>query len=94
MSSFKRVATEMPLAHPRILRTDRLCIGSIRVTYQLLDEQGDSIRYAVQLSTDAECRCVSLGGDLQHAVDVYGALVKGGVTPCTLADVVEDLSER
>ena len=58
------------------------------VTYQLLE---CNARYFVKCLLGKDCAVVPLGSSIGTAVHLFEALVAGAVTPCTAADVVEDL---
>lgn len=72
---------------------ERVCItvGNTAVTLRLFRLWVAQAQYYAELSTDSERCCAYLGERCEHARSIFRLLVKGGVTPCTLYDIVNDL---
>lgn len=65
--------------------------GSIEVKVTLLAHaEGVGHRYQILLEQPGECARCDLGDALVPAKKLFFDIVFGGVTACTLADVVED----
>lgn len=72
---------------------ERVCItvGNTAVTLRLFRLRVAQAQYYAELSADNERCCAYLGERCEGARSVFRVLVKGGVTPCTLRDIVNDL---
>ena len=65
--------------------------GSIEIRAVLLEyPEGANKRYGIRLEQAEECVTCELASDLLQARRLFFDVVFGGVTACTLCDVVED----
>ena len=74
-----------------LLVRDTVTVAGLRPRYYLWRDAGN---YRVEVQLGREWAEENLGEDLILAVDCYRAIRKGGVTPCALSDVVEELRKR
>lgn len=74
-----------------LLVSDTVRVKGYRPRYYLWRDAGN---YRVEVQLGREWAVEDLGEDLTLAVDCYRAIRKGGVTPCALADVVEELVQK
>ena len=74
-----------------LLVSDTVKVKGYRPRYYLWRDAGN---YRVEVQLGREWAEEDLGGDLTFAADCYRAIRKGGVTPCALSDVVEELRKR
>ena len=76
------------------LRENTVCVGQKTLTYRLLATTKEPCEFLVMLSEGSGAWLAkSLGKELTVAETVYALLVKHTVTPCHLAELVEDLLE-
>ncbi len=78
--------TEMDLAE------DHIYFGGMHLDYRLIAVQADGVRhFSVFIAKDGEKAVADVGGVLFRAMEIYQRIVRGGVTPCTLEEVIADL---
>ena len=66
-------------------------VGNETVKARLLETQaGLQKQYSIALQQEDECKTCEVGEDLVRARALFLQVVFGGVTVCTLQDVVED----
>ena len=51
----------------------------------------DGALFRIEVSSEQESGEMCAGCDLLRALDYYQRILRGGVTPCTLGDIEEDL---
>ena len=73
------------------LREEYANVGSIVVRYRLWMYRASLVRYAVEVSTEAETRFAYLRCNFADAARLFILLFEGTVTPCTVSDILEDL---
>lgn len=80
-------------SHPKVLAETSLGLLSLNITYRLEwgRENGEN-GFWISVETADDAARVRVGDDVTHAVSCYEQIKKGGVTPCTLREVLEDLS--
>ncbi len=67
--------------------------GQIVVKASLIARrEGMVARYGIMLEQEDECGVCDLGTELPFAKQLFFDVVSGGVTACTLADIVQDRS--
>lgn len=66
---------------------DELCI---KYGFYEIGVREMKTQYAIGVSTDSEECFVSVGDDRESALFLCEAVISGGVTPCTLHDIVSD----
>ncbi len=74
----------------RTIREETVVYRGLCLQYQLLQDAKKG-GYSLAVTLGKEQVSVALGEDFSFAGDCYRLARDGGVTPCTLADVVEDL---
>ena len=74
-----------------LVREEYATVGSIVVRYRLWMYRASLVRYAVEVSTEAETRFAYLGSDFADAARLFTLLCEGTVTPCTVSDILEDV---
>ena len=84
-------ATKEQNKEKELLVKDTVTVKGFRPRYFLWRDAGN---YRVEVQLGREWAEEDLGGDLTFAADCYRAIRKGGVTPCALSDVVEELRKR
>ena len=60
-------------------------------TCRLLATESEPAAFLIEIEFDEARRRVLLGEGFARAALIFEALVKGRVTPCTLADIIADL---
>ena len=75
----------------RILADETILYGGMLLRYRLIDTDDATGRFHLLAANGAECAEISVGDDIGFATDCYRSARDGGVTPCTLGDVVADL---
>ena len=75
----------------RILADDTTLCGGMLLRHRLIDTDDAAGRFHLLAANGAECTEISVGDDIVFATDCYRSVRDGGVTPCTLEEVVEDL---
>lgn len=75
-----------------LLCKERILITTETAEYRLYAD-GAEREYVFYLRFGKVRRTLALGTDLAYALDFYQSMVRGKVTPCTLGDILEDLSE-
>lgn len=76
----------------RILASETVACDGMSVRYRLIDAEGDSTRFRVSAASGSECAEAPVGNDVCFAADCFRSVRDGFVTPCTLGEVIEDLS--
>lgn len=74
----------------RTIQEETVVYQGLCLQYQLLQDAGKG-GYSLAVTLGKERVAVALGEDFFFAGECYRLARDGGVTPCTLADVVEDL---
>ena len=64
----------------------------IKYSFYEIGVHGMKPQYAIGISTAEEECFVSVGDDRESALFLCEAVISGGVTPCTLHDIVSDLA--
>lgn len=72
------------------IKEDEQIILGKRVVYRLYRSGGSVPLYEMEIATPDERESVPLGNNLGQAMDIYSAVFKGEVTPCTLKYIVYD----
>ena len=72
----------------RALHKEKKRIGDLSVCYELIEASGV---YLVTVSLEKEVSILCSGREERWVRRAFALLVEGGVTPCTAADVWEDL---
>ena len=68
-------------------------VGGRRIVYSLFDALTVSGRvYAVSACEMGYCELRTVGDDLENAYRLFRTVADGGVAPCTLNDVIDDIS--
>ena len=68
-------------------------LGGRRLVYSLFDAQTVNGRvYAVSACEMGYCELRTVGGDKENAYRLFRIIAEGGVAPCTLNDVLDDIS--
>ena len=79
------------------IKEEQICcatyrVGDIKVRASLLAaQQGVKHQYSILLEHEGERALCEIGTQMQLAKRMFFNVVFGGVTACTLSDVVEDL---
>ena len=74
------------------LTEDHIYFGGMHLSYRLLITVGERFHlYRIRAEFGEEFDEVEVGSDLSQAMFCYQSVVRGGVTPCTLEEVVRDL---
>ena len=81
------------ISHPKVLAQTSIGVCSMEVTYRLEwgREQGEN-GFWIVVETADDRAMARVGDDVCHAVFCYEQIKKGGVTPCTLQEILEELS--
>ena len=67
-------------------------VGNVTVKARLLETHaGLQKQYSIVLQQEDECKTCEVGSNFVHARALFLRVVFGGVTVCTLQDVVEDV---
>ena len=75
-----------------LLTEDHIYFGGMSLSYQLLIETEKRIHhFYIRIQKSEEQEIADVGTDLYRAIRWYRSIVDGTVTPCTLAEVLEDL---
>ncbi len=75
-----------------LLTEDHVYFGGMSLSYQLLIGTEKCIRhFYIRIQKSEEQEIADVGTDLFRAIRWYQSIVDGTVTPCTLAEVLEDL---
>ena len=75
----------------KLQRSDTLCVGGRTLYYALLLlSREDKTEFAIAIGDGFESELRLISEDLPSDA-VYEAIFMGGVTPCTLADVIDDM---
>ena len=74
-----------------ILADEGIRYGGMCLRYQLVDTGEIAERFHVIAVNGEERAEFPVGNDICFASDCYRAVRDGGVTPCTLGDVIADL---
>ena len=81
-------------ADPRVvytLREDHADFEGADLIYHLCELRfAEPSQYFIEVILDKERAAAYIGDNASAAKAFYAALVKGGVTPCTLLDIVQD----
>ena len=75
----------------RTLQIDAKEEGTLLLHYRLCVFDFATPQYYAEVALDTERCAVCLGEERAVATRIYAQLLQGGVTPCTLRDVVRDL---
>ncbi len=68
-------------------------VGEIEIKARLIARRVGLVQqYSIMLEQGGECTVCEIGSDPMSARKLFFDVVFGGVTACTLADVVEDLT--
>lgn len=77
------------------LMEESVSYGGMLLGYGLYLRTGKPVgEYAIRVTLKDQSDEITAGGDLAFAMDCYRSIVRGSVTPCTLADVMEDLTRQ
>lgn len=83
---------KMERSSDTLLTEEHVYFGGMHLTYRLYVVTGEALQhFCITVSMPGEESRVDVGSDLVRAVEYYSRIKGGTVTPCTLADVVEDL---
>ena len=76
---------------PILMRCKRLCNG-LSLTY-ILRARADRVPtgFLIEVTLGKERSCHSVGTDLTYAISCFRRIVRGGVTPCTLVEILQDM---
>ncbi len=74
----------------RTLTKTRLVLDGLEISYRLWETEHG---FLIEITLGEETALLCAGGTRVEAELVYGRLVRGGVTPCTAADVWQDLQQ-
>ena len=77
----------MTVQRERLIYSATAQVGEEEASYRLWEHTSG---FFVEICLKQESRCCAVGASLSRAVTLFELLVSGGVTPCTLGDVVED----
>lgn len=69
---------------------DRREILGKRIVYHLYRIGAGAPFFEMEIATPDERESAALGSDPERAIDIYRAVVKGEVTPCTLKYIIDD----
>lgn len=75
----------------RILADETALYGGMLLRYRLIDTEDAAGRFHLIAANGAEYAEISVGDDICFAADCYRSVRDGGVTPCTLDEIVADL---
>lgn len=83
----------IPASHPKILAETTLGLLSLTVTYRLeWGRENGECGFWISVKTADDAARVRVGDDVTYAVFCYEQIKRGGVTPCTLEEILEELS--
>ena len=83
-----KIKTELELP----IKTDTKTLRRLNVSYHLFARNTKlGTRFFISVRTQDDFSQAEIGSDLFVSLDFYNRIVKGGVTPCTLSDVMESL---
>ena len=74
------------------LEEETVLYGGMLLTYQLLVCNCAAERFKLRILSGNERSEAALGNVVEDALRLYRIIVQGRVTPCTLYDVLSDLS--
>ena len=76
----------------RLIKSEERAIGEIYIKYRFYEIGISDMKtqYAIGVSTSDEECFASVGADRDAALFLCEAVISGGVTPCTLHDIVSD----
>ena len=84
-----QTSSEKPFRGEGVIKQDCLLIAGHTVYYRLYEQ---SSCFAIEICLDTE-RCRShVGSSFARAAYLYELLVQGEVTPCTMQDILSDLT--
>lgn len=72
------------------IKEDEQRVLDKRVIYRLYEYRGTVPLYEMEIATSEERERAVLGNDFARAADIYSALFRGEVTPCTLNNIIDD----
>jgi hypothetical protein len=76
-----------------MIREDTVNISGARMKYRLFHVRSARERtYKISVTGMGESSTYRFGSDRRKAYGIYGRIVRGAVTPCTLADIAEDFA--
>ena len=75
----------------QILADETILYGGMLLRYRLIDTNDPTGRFRLIVANGGELAEISVGDDIGFAADCYRSARDGGVTPCSLGDVVADL---
>ncbi len=74
------------------LAEDHIYFGGMHLDYRLSVRDANAGReFIIFVGKGSEHQEAGAGRELERALECYRRVVRGGVTPCTLCDVLEDL---
>lgn len=76
---------------PFILAQETVRFGGMILDYRLVAYQSRTERFRIRITSGEERVESTIGNDIEAAVRVYRAVLRGRVTPCGLEDVMYDL---
>ena len=73
------------------LTEETVAFGGMILEYRLLVSDTSAGRFRIRISKSDERSEFVIGNDIDVAMRIYHAVVRGRVTPCALQDVLGDL---
>lgn len=74
----------------QVLKEDRVVLADAIATYRLCENRFAGAEYYIEILYEKERAAARVGEDADAAHALYESVVCGTVTPCTLADIVQD----
>ena len=75
----------------RVLLSEHYDVGGRCASCRLLGEAPDGRCFCIEIEFEGECARVMASRGYHRSAEIFWVLVRAGVTPCTLAEIVDDL---
>ena len=89
-----KIRFHKPTQRPILMRHKRLYHG-LPLTYTLRAQADRTpTDFSIEIALGNERSCHNVGSDLMHAITCFWRIVRGGVTPCTLGEILLDMQNE